>query len=38
MDVIMAFLDGELKEDVYIPMVQPKGYEEFDFRDFFCKL
>ncbi len=38
MEVIMVFLDGDLKEDVYIPMVQPKGYEKLDFREFFCKL
>lgn len=36
MDVVTAFLNGDLKETVYIR--QPQGFENSDFPDKFCRL
>ncbi|GJZ40229.1 retrovirus-related pol polyprotein from transposon TNT 1-94 [Tanacetum coccineum] len=36
MDVKSAFLNGKLKEDVYVK--QPPGFESSEFPDFVCKL
>ena len=36
MDVKSTFLNGDLKEEVY--MEQPEGFQLSDNLDFFCKL
>lgn len=37
-DVNNAFLNGDLEEDIYMHMVQPRGIEDPQFPTYVCKL
>ena len=38
MDVVSAFLNGELKEEIYTKQLQPPGYVQSGKEELLCKL